>query len=221
MFTGIIIETGRLLKRRNRAEGIELEIQASVVTQGATPGDSIAVDGCCLTIERLLPHGFTAFASPETISRTVLGQRAVGAVLNLEPALTLSTRLGGHLVQGHVDGLGQLARLQRMGDSWELELNLPEELAWACVEKGSITLDGISLTIARLNTHNITIAVIPATYEHTNLKTRRVGDEMNVETDIIGKYVRRFLERRKAEPSSEGLTFDKLRAAGFAYGNES
>jgi len=225
MFTGLVEEVGRLQARRPRGGAIELEIACRQVVEHARLGDSIAVDGVCLTVERLLGgSGFVAFASPETLERTAIGQRPIGSAVNLETSLTLSKPLGGHLMQGHVDGLGRLGRVHAVGEAWDVTVELPASLAVQCVEKGSIALDGISLTIARLDGNSVTIAVIPATWQKTSLRDRHPGDAINVETDIIGKYVRRMLETRgllaadatgSIPEAASGVTLDLLRRAGM------
>ena len=180
-------------------------------------GESVAVDGCCLTVESRTNRTFTAFGSPETLSRTTLGGKSPGAPVNLERALSIGDRLGGHLVSGHVDGIGRVVSIRSAGGrSWEYCFEIPEALAGEVVSKGSIAIDGVSLTVARLEETRVTVAVIPETYRRTTLSRKREGDAVNVETDLIGKYVFRQLAGMGMAPArGGGLTLDRLREAGF------
>lgn len=175
-------------------------------------GESVAVNGACLTVLEPSAEGFSADVSPETLERTNLGALKAGDPVNLERALTLSQRLGGHLVSGHVDGVGVIRRLERQGDYHLLEVAAPASVTRYCIEKGSIAIDGISLTINEVNGSAIACMIIPHTMEATNLGTRRVGDRVNLEADLIGKYVEKL-----ASPaaSTAGLTMEKLLAAGY------
>jgi riboflavin synthase len=162
-------------------------------------GESIAVNGTCLTVETFTDSEMTFFASPETLSRTSLGGLKAGSIVNLEWALLASDRLGGHIVQGHVDGLAKLESVAEQGDSWRLDFSIPAEFARYCIAKGSICLDGISLTINEVSpqpdgSSRLWVQIIPHTWKHTHLHTRRAGDVLNLEVDPIAKYVERLCQ---------------------------
>jgi riboflavin synthase len=196
MFTGIIEELGRVRSIEERGENARIVIAASVVTEGTIHGDSIAVNGVCLTALDLTPDSFAADVSRETLSRSTLGRLKPGAPVNLERAVTPATRLGGHIVQGHVDARGQFAGVEDHGESWTLRIKYPAEIARYLVFKGSIAVEGISLTIAGLTDEYFEIAIIPKTWDVTNLSHLQPGDDVNIEVDVIGKYVERLLAIR-------------------------
>lgn len=200
MFTGIIEEIGILTSLSTKGNSIELVVGCGTILDGMERGDSIAVDGCCLTVETFDGKGFRAYASPETMEKTSLGDRKVGDKVNLERALTLATRLGGHLVSGHVDGTGRFLSARQVDKSWEVRFSAGRELLNQCINKGSIAIDGISLTIAELTDRDFSVWIIPETWERTTLSKRRPNDRVNLETDLIGKYVYRFLETRSDDP---------------------
>lgn len=195
MFTGIVEEVGKVEAFDRHQAGARLLIACAGVLSDLTLGSSIAVNGVCVTAVDIREDGFSADLSPETLERTTLGDLHPGARVNLERPLTLQARLGGHLVQGHVDGAGTLEGLQPLGSgNWELLVRVPPELRHFLVYKGSITIDGISLTIAAVEGGVVKVAIIPHTYEVTNLSSRRVGDRVNIECDMIARYVARLLE---------------------------
>ena len=196
MFTGIIEELGRVRAVEPRGEDARIVIEAHTITQGASEGESIAVNGVCLTALDLKPDSFAADCSKETLERSTLGRLKPGAPVNLERAVTPSTRLGGHIVQGHVDARGRLLSVVEHGGSWTVRIGYPNELAKYLVFKGSVAVEGISLTIAGLTDDYFEIAVIPKTWEVTNLSELRPGDEVNLEVDVIAKYVERMLGER-------------------------
>ncbi len=215
MFTGLIQDVGRIVTIRRAARGARLTIRCALALGDVAIGDSIAVDGACLTmVARSSGDCFDADVSEETLARTKLGTARRGAPVNLELALRLGDRLGGHLVQGHVDGVGTLVAREPVGDAWDVTYELPEQLLDTVVEKGSITLDGVSLTVARLDGRRVTVAVVPHTASCTTVMDVPLGGQVNVETDLIGKYVRRVLSRTAAGGSS-GLTLEGLANAGF------
>ena len=193
MFTGIIEELGRVRAVEPRGEDARIVIEAKSVTEGAIEGESIAVNGVCLTALELKPDSFVADCSKETLERSTLGRLKPGAPVNLERAVTPSTRLGGHIVQGHVDARGKLLSVIEHGGSWTVRIGYPPELARYFVFKGSVAVEGISLTIAGLTDDYFEIAIIPKTWEVTNFSQLRPGDEVNLEVDVIAKYVERML----------------------------
>lgn len=193
MFTGIIEELGRVRRIERRGDDARIVIEARTVTEGSREGDSIAVNGVCLTALGIQPDSFAADVSQETLRRSTLGKLETGSPVNLERAVTPATPLGGHIVQGHVDGRGRFLSAESRGESWRVRIAYPEEVARYLVFKGSIAVEGISLTIADLTKDYFDIAVIPKTWEVTNLGHLRAGDEVNLEADIIAKYVERIL----------------------------
>ncbi len=200
MFTGIVEELGRIRTITETAGSRRLEVDASTVLEDAHIGDSIAVNGCCLTVVELADDHWAADAVTETLNRTSLGSFAIGDAVNLERPVRVEDRLGGHIVQGHVDGVGMLAERDSLPDgSARMRFTLPEELLRYVVEKGSITLDGISLTVAGFDdaAHSVEVAVIPHTLSVTTLGPKRLGDPVNVEVDILAKHVERLLATRE------------------------
>lgn len=189
MFTGIIEELGRVAAIDRLAAGVRITIAADVVTGDITIGDSIAVNGVCLTALDPRPESFAADVSPETLERSTIGRLKVGSRVNLERAVTPSTRLGGHIVQGHVDGRGEFIGVTDEGDFRTVRIGFPPEFRRYLVYKGSVAVEGISLTVARLDDTYFDIAVIPKTWEMTDLSTLSAGDAVNLEADVIAKYV--------------------------------
>ncbi len=204
MFTGIVEESGAVESIRETAKGIRLGVRARVCAKGIKSGDSLAVNGCCLTIVKATP----ARASKrlefdllrETWNKTNLSNVRVGSLVNLERPLRADGRLDGHFVTGHIDGKGIITRWERVGADWVLDVKLPPPVLRYMVYKGSIAVDGISLTIAEALKDRCRIWIIPHTYEVTALRERRVGDPVNLEADILGKYVDRFFEQMAKEP---------------------
>ena len=193
MFTGIIEELGSVRSIEERGENARIVIAARVVTDGTNHGDSIAVNGVCLTALDIHPDSFAADLSLETLQRSTLGSLKPGVPVNLERAVTPATRLGGHIVQGHVDGRGQFAGVEDHGESWTIRIAYPKELGRYLVFKGSVAVEGISLTIAGLTGEYFEVAIIPKTWEVTNLSQLKPGDHVNLEVDVIAKYVERLL----------------------------
>ena len=195
MFTGIVEELGRVDFLDTLSSGARLKVNCRTVLEQSMPGSSISVNGVCLTAVRLEHAGFLADLSPETLSRTNLGRLTAGSLVNLERPLSFTGRVGGHLVQGHVDGTGEMLSLAPLGDgNWWLKVRIPEELTRYVIHKGSITLDGISLTVAALEENAVSVAIIPHTYDNTALKTMNPGWPVNVEVDLMAKYVERLLQ---------------------------
>ena len=196
MFTGIVEELGSVRSIEERGENARIVISARVVTEGTNHGDSIAVNGVCLTALDLHDDSFAADVSRETLQRSTLGSLKPGAPVNLERAVTPATRLGGHMVQGHVDARGEFVSVEDHGDSWTVRFGFPPEIARYLVFKGSVAVEGISLTIANLGEDYFEVAIIPKTWEVTNLSHLQPGDGVNLEVDVIGKYVERLLAFR-------------------------
>ena len=193
MFTGIIEELGKLRSVEKRGENARIVIEAHVVTDGTNNGDSIAVNGVCLTALDVQPDSFAADVSRETLVRSTIGSLEPGRRVNLERSVTPATRLGGHIVQGHVDARGEFLSVEDLGESWTVKIGYPPELGRHLVFKGSIAVEGISLTIAGLTEKYFEVAIIPKTWQVTNLSKLQPGDPLNLEVDIIAKYVERLL----------------------------
>ena len=196
MFTGIIEELGTVRSLTANEGGARIVVSAATVTADANDGDSIAVNGVCLTARDITPDSFAADLSQETLDRSTLGNLQAGSRVNLERAVTPSTRLGGHIVQGHVDARGEFVSAIKHGDFWTVTIRYPAEISRYLVHKGSVAVEGISLTIAKLWDDKFEIAVIPKTWELTNLSTLKPGDAVNLEADVIAKYVERMIGER-------------------------
>lgn len=207
VFTGIIEEVGSI----KRIGGGKIEIVAKKVLEDAKLGDSIAVNGICLTISNFDDDSFTADVMPETLRRTSLFDSKENVKVNLERALTLSSRLGGHIVSGHIDGVGEIISLTEDKNALLMKIKAEQKLLRQIVEKGSVALDGISLTVASVNKSDFTVSLIPHTREITNLKHKKTGSLINIETDIIGKYVEKLLGKN----NNERITKDFLAENGF------
>lgn len=214
MFTGLIEDVGVLQDIRNSASQAALSISTSIPMAELALGESIAVNGVCLTVTSFGDGVFTADVSPETLRCTSLGRLSTGSRVNLERALRLSDRLGGHLVTGHVDGLAKIADRRKEGNAWLFRFQVEPVIAATLVTKGSVTVDGISLTVNEAASDSFSLAIIPHTLDQTTLSERKVGDEVNVETDLIGKYVARFLKDGMPE-KAQGVTMDVLAKHGF------
>ena len=195
MFTGIIEEVGEIAAAEDTGGFRTVRVRAGTLLEGITAGASIAVNGVCLTVRTFQPGSFTAELSRETLDRTNLKDLRPGTAVNLERPMRADARFGGHMVQGHVDGVGRIREFTRSGDNWNLQVEFPEHAKSYIVEKGSIAIDGISLTVAAVKGALLEVAIIPHTFENTNLKTARAGDAVNLEFDVIAKYVERMLNR--------------------------
>jgi riboflavin synthase len=189
MFTGIVDAVGRI-DAVHANNGVELRVKASY--KGVKLGESIAVNGACLTVERVVKGGFTVHAVATTLSRTLIGEWHKGHAVNLERALRASDRLGGHFVQGHVDGIGVVERVAAQGDALLVDVRLPADVAETTVLHGSISLDGVSLTVNEITSSSIQVSLVPFTREHTTLGRLEPGDRVHVEADVLGKYVRQL-----------------------------
>jgi len=202
VFTGIIEHVGTIESLDLRRDGGRIAIQAPSVAPSLAVSNSIAINGCCLTVVSRDKERFSADLSGETLSKTSFRELKPGARVNLEQPLTAGKELGGHFVLGHIDNVGRVTHLTAEGENWWLGVQVPEDFARYVVPKGSITIDGISLTAARWSNRIAEVAVIPYTYEHTNLRDRKPGDAVNLEGDVLGKYVERYLEARGAASAS-------------------
>jgi riboflavin synthase len=205
MFTGIIEELGTVADIEPSANGMRITIRAGAVTEDARAGDSIAVNGVCLTITGQASGEFSADVSPETLERSTLGTLMSGSKVNLERPVTLSTRLGGHIVQGHVDTRGTFVSAEESGDFRTVVIRFPPEISRYLVYKGSVAVEGISLTIAKLSDDTFEVAVIPKTWELTNLSDLSPGDPVNIEVDLIAKYVERMIADGRSHGSMNSL----------------
>lgn len=214
MFTGIVEEMGTVKAIRKGPHSAVVEIQAQVVLEDLHIGDSIAVNGVCLTATAFSPAGFTADVMHETLNRSSLGSLTVGSHVNLERAMAANGRFGGHIVSGHIDGTGTITALRKDDNAVWYTISASQELLRYIVEKGSIAIDGISLTVAAVDDASFSVSIIPHTAASTILGSKRPGDTVNLETDLIGKYVEKLLTFRD-EPASGGLTLEILRQNGF------
>lgn len=216
MFTGIIESIGIVREFSQHPHGARARVAAVEVAGQLRAGDSIAVDGACLTVTAVSGEGFGCDLSAETLARTTLGRLRAGMRVNLERPLRLGDRLGGHFVTGHVDAVGHIVGRVPQGDGETIRVGFPRALAPLLVMKGSIAVDGISLTVAELTEDTFGVALIPYTLEGTTLGQKRVGDAVNLEADLLGKYVARFLAERPAPRPSGGLTLSLLQEHGLA-----
>jgi riboflavin synthase len=214
MFTGIIEEVGKVVKIEQRGENRRITIEAAHTPKELKTGHSVAVSGVCLTALDIKSKSFCADLAPETWVRTSFSRMHEGALVNLELPMKADGRFDGHIVQGHVDGVGKLIEFERIADSenWWLHIEIPSEIEKYTVFKGSISIEGISLTVAKLERNRCTIAIIPHTAELTNLGSLKPGDPVNLEADVIAKYVEKMM---KGEPAQSSLTVEELVQQGF------
>jgi riboflavin synthase len=206
MFTGLIEETGKVKSINRKGNSLSIEVEAEKILEDTKIGDSIAINGVCLTVVSIKDRSFSFDVSKETLDRSNFKQIKIGEVVNLERALKVSDRLGGHIVQGHVDTTGKIIQITPLGEHTAFVIEIPERYTHFIVEKGSIAVDGISLTINSIEKNRFSLNIIPHTLEETNLKYRKVGDTVNIEFDIIGKYVFNMLKNRK----DTNLSLEKL-----------
>jgi riboflavin synthase len=215
MFTGIVEEIGSIHRTEIRSGGLRMDVAASVVLKGTRTGDSISVNGVCLTVEKIASDMFTAFLSTQTLDRTTLGDAGSGYRVNLERALALGDRLGGHLVSGHVEAKGQIRELRKEGEGFQLVVSYPSEFSPYVVPKGSVSVDGVSLTIVEDVGQTFSVSMIPETFEKTTFRLKTPGNFVNLEPDLILKYVMSAVRNLTAETSGGAITIDKLRESGF------
>ena len=208
MFTGIVEEIGKIQSITSN----KITVECGTVLEGTKLGDSIAVNGVCLTVIELSSKTFTADVSYETLRVTSLNNLKAGSIVNLERAMKADGRFGGHMVYGHVDGLGKIVTIQKNGEFFDIKIELDEKDSKYAVKKGSITVDGISLTIAEIINNQINLAIIPHTFENTNLKSLKIGDFVNIETDITAKYIEKFLS---TSDNKSRISLEFLQEHGF------
>ena len=209
MFTGIVEEMGAVTAATKGLAGIRMTIMASIVMSDLKPGASISVNGACLTVVARSETDFSVDVSPETLSVTTVGTLQAGSPVNLERAMKLTERFGGHLVSGHVDGIGMIRSRQQDGNAILLECEAPKDVLRYCIVKGSITVDGISLTINKVTDRSFLVSIIPHTAKITTLGLKQVGDQVNLEADLIGKYVERLLQERGSVPDKPEPVIDR------------
>jgi riboflavin synthase len=220
MFTGIIREVGIVRRVHRTPSGATVEIRAPQCAPQLATGGSVAVDGACLTVTSLSPDSFAGDVVPETLARTTLGERRGGERVNLELPLTLKQPLDGHLVQGHVDGVGAVRAVDTSGGRWATTIELPEELRAFVAEKGSIAVNGVSLTVVAISGAAFSVALIPTTLNETNLKDLKPGSRVNLEVDLMARYLARLLAAgfapgEDAQRGAGGLTLSRLEELGF------
>jgi len=196
MFTGLIEDVGRIATLQLNKGSAVLAVETRLPVRSMELGASIAVNGACLTVVKKGKRTFTVDVSPETLNRTSLAMLGIGGLVNLERPLRLQDRLGGHLVTGHIDGVAVVESIERRGEFTSFTFNVPTQLGSFLVSKGSVAVDGISLTVNECSRRRFAVAIIPFTLEHTNLRARTVGDKVNIETDLVGKYVQKFVKAK-------------------------
>lgn len=212
MFTGIIEEIGKVEKIEPIQGGKRLFVSCNTVLEDLKSNDSVSVNGVCLTAVKVESKGFGSDAVGETLNKTTLANVKVNEPVNLERAMKLNERLGGHMVQGHVNGIGTITQITKLGQNYFVEIEIPSDISKYTIAEGSIAVDGISLTIAKLNGNKIGISIIPHTWTNTNLQTKKIGDKLNIETDFIAKYVEKLLsiKESKAEDKFTDEWFKKM-----------
>jgi riboflavin synthase len=215
MFTGIIEHQGTIDSLKPTATGGRLTVHGPTLAEQLAISNSIAVNGCCLTIVSTEKGEFSADISAETLYKTSIHEWQPGTIVNLEQPLTAGKEFGGHFVLGHIDTIGRVTNLDSEGENWWYAIEVPDSFARNIVPQGSITIDGISLTVARWHNLIAEAAVIPYTYEHTNIRHKKIGDAVNLEGDILGKYMERYLEARNNAKPESTLTIDQLLSQGF------
>lgn len=215
MFTGIVEEVGSILALKNGEKSSSLVIKAKKVLEGTDIGDSICTNGVCLTATRINGNEVEVDVMPETLRRTNLGKLKIGSKVNLERALTLNSRLGGHIVSGHIDGTGKIVYIEKEDNAVWFEIEISTELLKYIVEKGSITVDGISLTVAYVDEKSFKVSIIPHTAEETILLSKCIGDEVNIECDILSKYIEKLIKSEKASENIQEMDEKFLMENGF------
>jgi riboflavin synthase len=214
MFTGIVEAIGKVAALESGRDSVRLSITAARIAEDVVLGDSVAINGVCLTVVEIAAPKVSFEAVYETLRRTTLGQLRPGDPVNLEQALKADGRFGGHIVQGHIDGTGRIASIRPVGDSWFVYIEASRELLRYIVTKGSVCIDGISLTVMDADDRAFSLSIIPHTWENTTLKERRAGDSVNIETDIVGKYIEKLMSGY-APGGGHGVTMDLLARSGY------
>lgn len=215
IFTGLIMELGRVRRVERRSDGALIDIEAHSTLEGTRIGDSISINGVDLTVIEMGDGFFIADASLETLKRSTVGNLSPGSRVNLERALAVGERLGGHMVQGHVDATGELVSVAPEGNAYRLRISFPRELGRYIAMKGSIAVDGISLTVAGLGENWFEVAIIPHTWRETNLRELEIGDRVNLEVDVLAKYVERLMLAKEEPAAAGGLTLEYLIERGY------
>ncbi len=215
MFTGIIQEVGKISQRQNVGGGVQLTIRSVSVGSELSIDDSVSINGCCQTVISKSGNDFTVEAVEETLKKTTLGEFNAGREVNLELAMRVNDRLGGHLVLGHIDGTAIVSALEEKESSWLYTLQLPTEFMRYIIHVGSIAIDGVSLTVAHLNEHKLTVSLIPHTFENTTFKHLKPGMRVNFECDLVGKYIERLMSQNSPESRISSITSDKLKGWGY------
>lgn len=219
MFTGIIEELGKIISIKRGMKSSILQIAGNKIFEDLKIGDSVAVNGVCLTVTSITNHSFCADVMSETLQRSSLGALKQNSVVNLERAMAADGRFGGHIVSGHIDGTGTISRIEKDDNAVWFTIKAPEKLMKYIVEKGSIAIDGISLTVARVSREEFIVSIIPHTIKETILGVKGAGDVVNLENDVVGKYIERFLnwqdQEEQSEPQKSGITMEFLTRAGF------
>lgn len=210
MFTGIIEETGTIKKIESQSSGKRFTITAERVLEDLSVEDSISVSGVCLTVIARNPDSFQATAVPETLKNSILGEIKSGTEVNLERAMSSNSRFGGHFVYGHVDGMGKISSLKDRGENWIMEIEVPENLEKYMIKKGSVAVDGISLTIADIIHNRINISIIPYTLQNTTVINKKQGEKVNLETDIVGKYIEKLINKENYKTNTDTKLLDFL-----------
>ena len=214
MFTGIIEEIGKIEKITPIAGGFSIKIQAEKILGDLVVNDSVSVDGVCLTATKIDKNSFWADAVGATLEKTIFNKTKADTSVNLERSVRLNDRLGGHLVQGHVNGIGIITEIQKLGENYLLKISIHENLERYLIIEGSIAVNGISLTIANLNSNEISLSIIPHTWQNTNLKDNKVNDKVNIEIDVLAKYVEKLLTKNNST-SEKNITESWLKELGY------
>lgn len=213
MFTGLIEEVGKIISSKPFSGGLSIEIYSEKLAKDAKVGDSIAVNGVCLTITKFTAHNIFFDAVFETIKKSTLGELKAGSSVNLESALKLGQKLGGHLVQGHVNHTGKITSIKNKGENYLVSVSFPSDLQKYIVKEGSVAIDGISLTVAQINSNELGCSIIPHTWTNTNLCTKKIGEKVNIEVDILAKYAENI--RGNLSVSKVGVTEEWLKKIGY------
>lgn len=207
MFTGIVEEIGKVKEISRSGQGLTLKIECNKVINDTVFGDSISTNGVCLTVTELGTNYFTADIMPESIRMSNLGELQIGSEVNLERALTLNTRLGGHMVSGHIDGVGYIRRMIKESNATWIDIQVPVDMTRYIIQKGSIALDGVSLTVANIEGSMVSVSIIPTTKDETTLLSKRIGDRINIECDLVGKYIEKLTKRNLSPELLKQLGF--------------